>query len=153
MAGLGISEAMELARKATELVKGLATIGLQETIMDLRQAILNVKDELLHLREENQTLKAAALEKTSWSDTASKYTLVKAPGGAMVQKTDGPPEHYVCPKCFEDRKVYPLQDKGVMSGHYGCPGCNKSFAIDAPRTREPNSFEPRGGGPQSWMRR
>jgi hypothetical protein len=41
---LGISDAVELAKKVGDLVKAGVTIGLQETIMDLRQAVLNVKD-------------------------------------------------------------------------------------------------------------
>jgi hypothetical protein len=148
--GLGISEAMELARKATELVKGLATIGLQETIMDLRQAVLNVKDELLELREENQTLKAVAAEKTAWAETVAKYPLVQAPGGAMVRKTDGPPEHYACPKCFEDRKIYPLQSKRIpTTGGYGCPGCGKGFLVDVPVPRQEAAYGPR----ENWVNR
>jgi hypothetical protein len=47
---LGISDALELAKKAGDLVKAGATIDLRETIMDLRQAILNVKDGMLQLR-------------------------------------------------------------------------------------------------------
>jgi hypothetical protein len=46
-------------------------------------------------------------------------------------KTAGPPEHYACPGCFEDRKIYPLQDKRAVSGDHVCPGCGKSFPVDS----------------------
>jgi predicted RNA-binding Zn-ribbon protein involved in translation (DUF1610 family) len=130
---LGISDAVELAKKVGELAKGVATIGLQETILQLREAVLNAKDEVLALRAEVQAFKAKELEAQTWQNAELKYPLVKAPGGAMVRKTAGPPEHYVCPKCFEDHKLYPLQDKRAMSGDYACPGCGKSFPVDQPK--------------------
>jgi hypothetical protein len=58
MAGLGISEAVELARKAGDLVKAGVTIGLQEIIVDLREAVMNAKDEVLTLRAELQAYTA-----------------------------------------------------------------------------------------------
>lgn len=130
---LGISDALDLARKAGDLVKAGVTIDLRETIMDLRQAILNVKDELLQLREENQVLKAAALEKTVWSETDSKYTMIVAPGGATVYQTDGPPPHYACPRCFGEHKRSILQDRRVASGTYDCPECKRDFNVGAVR--------------------
>ena len=130
---LGISDALELAKKAGDLVKAGVTIGLQETIMELRHAILNVKDELLRLREENQALKSEALEKTAWSETASKYTMVVAPGGATVYQSDGPPPHYACPRCFEEHKRAILQDRRVASGTYDCPECKRDFNVGAVR--------------------
>jgi len=55
---LGITDAVELTRKIGDLVKAGATLGLQETITELREAVLNAKEEVLRLREENQTLNA-----------------------------------------------------------------------------------------------
>jgi predicted RNA-binding Zn-ribbon protein involved in translation (DUF1610 family) len=151
---LGISDAVELTKKVGDLVRTGVTIGLQETIMDLREAVLNAKDEVLNLRAELQAYKSKELEAQNWQDLETKYPLVKAPGGGTVRKTAGPPEHYVCPKCFEDRRIYPLQDKRVMSGEYACPGCGKSFPVDQPKKFEPISYPTRGGGgPNDWMSR
>jgi hypothetical protein len=134
---LGISDAVELTRKVAELVKTGATIGLQETVMELREAVLNAKDEVLTLRAELQAFKAKDLEAESWNDAERKYPMVKAPGGAMVRKTEGPPEHYVCPKCFVDRKVYPLQDKRIVTtGEYGCPGCGRAYLVALPEKHQ-----------------
>jgi hypothetical protein len=143
---IGISEAVDLVKKVGDLVKAGATIGLQETIMELREAVLNAKDEVLRLREENQSLKEAVSSKSAWAETVAQYPLVEAPGGAMVRKTVGPPEHYACPKCFEDHKVYPLQSKRIVTtGEYGCPGCGRGFLVDAPG-KLPEIRYPRGGG-------
>jgi hypothetical protein len=150
---LGISDAVELTKKVAELVRAGATIGLQETVMQLREAVLNAKDEVLTLRSELQAFKAKELEAQSWKEAEAKYPLVRAPGGAMVRKTEGPPEHYVCPKCFEDRKVYPLQDKKVMSGDYACPGCDRGYPVDKPRKMPPMVYPHGGGGPDDWMAR
>lgn len=148
---LGISDAVDLSKKVFDLVKTGATIGLQETVMQLREAVLNAKDEVLTLRAELQAFKAKELETESWKETEAKHPMVEAPGGAMVRKTEGPPEHYVCPKCFEDRKVYPLQDKRVMSGDYACPGCDRSYPVGNQPKLAPIAY-PRGG-PDDWMAR
>jgi hypothetical protein len=151
---LGISDAVELTKKLGELVKAGATIGLKEAIMELREAVLNAKDEVLSLRAELQAYKVKDLEAHSWKEAETKYPLVKAPGGAMVRKTAGPPEHYVCPRCFEDRKIYPLQDKRVMSGDHACPGCGRSYPVDLPKRLPPMVVQaPGSGSPEDWMNR
>jgi hypothetical protein len=151
----GIAEALDLIKKAGDLVKSGATIGLQETIMDLRHAVLDVKDEVLTLRAELQAYKAKELEADSWKETEALYPLVKAPGGAMVRQSAAPPEHYVCPKCFVERHVYPLQDKRVMSGDWTCPGCRGTFPVDEPTSLGPIGILGSGGrgGPDDWMAR
>lgn len=131
---LGISDAITLTQKISDLIKAGATMELKEKIVELREAVLNAKEEILALRAENLALKTKEHEADNWGATVAAYPLVKAPGGAMVRRTDGPPEHYACPKCFEDRKVYPLQDKGVYSGSWDCPSCGESFTVGVPRT-------------------
>jgi hypothetical protein len=117
-------------------------------------ATYDLRDELFRLQDENRVLKEAQRERDDWSKRAAGYVLTLTPGGAMVQKTAGPPEHYACPRCFEDRKVYPLQDKRVMSGDYACPGCEKSFPISRPQKLPPIAYPSHGGGsPEDWMNR
>jgi hypothetical protein len=147
---LGISDAVELTKKIGELVKAGVTLGLQETIVELREAVLNAKDEVLHLREENQSLKAEASKKAAWADIAAKYTLGQAPGGAIVYRTDGPPPHYACPRCFEDQKRAILQDRRVASGTYDCPECKRDFNVGAVGQFISGRFEPPG---EDWMAR
>ena len=126
---LGISDAVELTRKLGDIMKGVATIGLQETIMELREAVLNAKDEVLRLREENQSLRVKVSEKESWAEIAAKYTLVQAPGGAMVYETDGPPPHYACARCFAEQKLHILQDERDWTGRFKCPDCENSYLV------------------------
>jgi hypothetical protein len=99
-------------------VKGVATIGLQETIMELREAVLNAKDEVLRLREENQTLRGQVSEKLAWEAASAQYKLVATPTGGTVYHTEGPPPHYACPTCFASRKTIPLQHRGGSSVYF-----------------------------------
>jgi hypothetical protein len=130
---LGISDAIELTKKIGELVRAGAVLELQETIAELREALSNAQDEVLALRAEVRAFKLKELEKLLWEGTAAKFPLVKAPGGGLVRRTEGPPEFYACPKCFEDQKTYPLQPSNAATGYHACPGCGKSFPVDPPK--------------------
>jgi predicted RNA-binding Zn-ribbon protein involved in translation (DUF1610 family) len=143
---LGIGDALTLAKKATDLVQAGITIDLRETVMDLRLAVMNAKDEVLALREENQQLKAQLAANEDWAQTRSKYKFVQAPGGAMVYHAEDPPEHYACPHCFGESKVSVLQDKRVVAGDYFCPACKSEFPV------QKNAFHPdRDAGPsEDW---
>jgi hypothetical protein len=132
----GINKVVALTRTIADLVKKGATLELQERITDLREAVQDAKDEVLALREENRELRGKMAEQEAWDARASKYTLVTTAGGAHVYRTGGPPEHYACPKCFEDRKIHILQDKRLLSGTFVCPSCSSEFPVN-PRTSLP----------------
>lgn len=138
---LGISDAVELSGRVVDLVKKGVTIGLQEQVMDLREAVLNAREELLKTREENQQLRAGLKEQQSWEDRAGKYTLVQAPGGAMVYAFGGEPKHYACPACFERKQISILQDRNVSAGCFDCKaaGCGKFFDVAA-RKQSPTPY-------------
>jgi len=131
--GLGISEIVDLSKRIGDLAKAGMTMELQEKIVELRSAILDVKDELITLRQENQALKAEATEKACWADVTKKYVLIEAPGGAMVYRTEESPAHYACPVCFEGQKRRILQDNKVLAGCFSCPECETVFNVAKPR--------------------
>ncbi len=141
---LGISDAVELTGTISDLVKKGLTLELQERITQLREAVLNAKDEVLALRDETQSLKVKVQERDAWGARAAKYTLITAPGGAHVYQTSGPPEHFACPRCFEERRIHILQDIGVSSGVYRCPGCEKQFAVGGRERWSPPRLRPLG---------
>lgn len=126
---LGISEAVELTRRISDLVKAGITLELQERIADLREAVLNAKDEVLRLREENQDLRGKLGEQEQWTARAAAYTLIETNGGAIVWHTPGPPEHFACPVCLEKKTVNILQDTRTYSGAFRCPGCGKTYPV------------------------
>jgi hypothetical protein len=149
---LGISDAVELTKKIGELVKAGITLGLQETIVELREAVLNAKDEVLRLREDNQALRTQVSEKAAWDESAAKYSLVATPTGGTVYHTDGPPPHYACPTCFAAKTIIPLQHAGGSSISFKCPQCKAYYPIreHEPERRVPPT--PNRGGPNGWMR-
>jgi predicted RNA-binding Zn-ribbon protein involved in translation (DUF1610 family) len=119
---------------------------VQDTMFELRNTLAT-------LQEENRALKESQREHNYWHARSAEYPLTQASGGAMVRKAAGPPEHYICPRCFEDRKIYPLQNKRtVTTGEYSCPGCGKGFLVDAPGKLPEINYGSRGGA-NSWMRR
>jgi hypothetical protein len=130
---LGLSDAAELTRTIAELIKKGNTQGLQERLTELREAILNAKDEALCLREQNQEMKLRLSLQETWDDRASKFTLVETAGGALAWHSEGPPEHYACPRCFEEQKISVLQDRQASSGHSDCPACGTAFVVKTPR--------------------
>ena len=126
---LGISDAVELSRQVAELVKKGVTLELQERITELREAVLNAKDEVLTLREENQQMKVRLQQQEAWERRAANYTLITTSGGAVVYRTAGPPAHFACPRCFEDRKLQFLQPDVGYSGRALCPGCGNGYQL------------------------
>ena len=136
---LGISEAVELAKKVAELAKKGMTLELQERITELREAVINAKDEVINLRDENQGLRTKLREQESWDTRASKYELVQADGGGTIYKSAGPPEHFACTACFENRSLHVLQERDGWSGLFVCPGCKHIYRVKPPRPSEPRS--------------
>lgn len=127
--GIGISEAVELTGRVAELLKKGATLEAQERIAELREAVLNGKDEVLRLREENQQLRQRVREQEDWDKRAAQYELVQATGGATVYRFLGKPEHFACPACIELKQVHILQDLKVMSGAFQCPSCKAEYPV------------------------
>jgi hypothetical protein len=159
-AGLGAARAAYQGLKTVLETK--SQIAADQRVLDALtklgsalDAIYDLRDELFRLQDENRALKDAQREHDDWSRKAAAYVLVEAPGGAVVWKSEGPPPHYACPRCFEDRKAYQLQNRQIVTtGEYGCPGCGKSFRVDAPG-KLPEIKYPGGGGrggPHGWMR-
>lgn len=83
---LGISDALELTKKIGDLVKAGATLGLQETIVELREAVMNAKDEVLRLREDNQDLRSQRKPRgTSYQPSTNLWALrLVAPFGTRA---------------------------------------------------------------------
>ena len=130
---LGISEAVELTRKIAELAKKGITLELQERITDLREAVINAKDDAINLRDEIQALKAKVRAQEDWDSRMAAYTLIEAAAGAMVYKSQGPPEHFACPACIERRSIHILQPQNNWNGLCVCPSCTTGYRVN-PRT-------------------
>jgi hypothetical protein len=117
---LGISDAVDLAGRISELVKAGVTLELKERVTELREAVINAKDETLQLREEVQRLKTLVAEQSNWAATAAAHPMEKTAGGAFVRRFAAAPGYYACP---------PLQDGQRFSGELDCPKCKALYPI------------------------
>lgn len=90
------------------------------------QAVLHEKDEL----------EKRLMEMENWNEEAAKYTLTEMVQGVFVYalkddyKTTAP-AHWLCPKCYEDKKKSILQFKPTMTAleysRFVCPRCTTAF--------------------------
>lgn len=141
---LGITDAVDLTKRIADLIRAGATLEAQEKVIDLREAVLNVKDELIQSREDNQRLRAQLAEKEGWEERAAQYVLTRTQGGAVVYAREAPLSHYACPSCFEKRQVQILQDQRTATGTFKCPGCDKPFPVNPVERSEQINF------PSEW---
>ena len=153
MAGIkyAIEAVRTISRTAVKIEIDAKVVDVLDHLGKVQDTLFTLRSALADLQNENLELKAKQRDRDSWDAKSRKYSLVQAPGGAMVYRTKDPPAHYACPKCYGDRKIVFLQDKRVMSGEYACPGCGKHFMVDGPK-QAMLQYPPSGGGGQGWMR-
>ncbi|WP_123631187.1 Trm112 family protein [Salinisphaera orenii] len=133
----GTYEAVKYARSALELaINAKANDKAREQVSDAMSRLGEVQDGLFALREElsklqdeNHELKNNLRELADWDAKASEYSLTKTDGGAVVYSANTPIEHYVCPSCFSNQRLEPLQDRNVVSGHFECPACKAKYPV------------------------
>lgn len=151
-AALGsLNAAIDLARSA---VGAKIDSEVRAKVSDAMAALILAQAQLLDARvqmndlvDENRKLKRELEERENWKQRVGRYELVEAPGGAMVYRFNGQPSHYVCPRCYEDKKLHILQDTKGHSGAWQCPSCGKYFNVDPGR----NPSAPRGPRGGNWM--
>jgi predicted RNA-binding Zn-ribbon protein involved in translation (DUF1610 family) len=144
-----IAGALASLKTSTDMVRAVVATnaqvkGDQRVVDALRELsnsyelLLSLQGELIRLSGDNLELRRRLQEQDDWTARASTFALFKAPGGAVVYRSDGPPEHYACPACFEQKKIHRLQDRRVMAGTYECPNsaCKQHYLID-PRKSYP----------------
>jgi hypothetical protein len=130
----------EVRRKVLDTTQALA---------DALSQIVDAKVQMSQIFDENQELKRKLAEREEWTQRVAQYELVEAVGGALVYRFKGQPPHYVCPACYEERKLHILQDTKGFSGSCQCSGCGKHFRVN-PARNPPTPTRPRGGG--GWQR-
>lgn len=97
---------------------------------EAQDAIFVLREELFRLQEENNKLRKSLDEKEFWEERIGNYELVTTQGGAVVYKSKGEPNHYICPSCTQSREIHILQDRRVVAGIYECTNCNSTFPVD-----------------------
>lgn len=123
-------ESMSIAISAKIDEQARAKIqSAMDQITNLQDGLFNAQQQLLSLQQENESLKRELSTVEAWDARSSKYSLVQAPGTAMVYSFSGEPAHYACPNCFETHRISILQDRHVASGAWECPACDQTFRV------------------------
>jgi len=136
VAGLGIFKSLYDSAKALKdvndaTIRNGAIIELQEKILAAREAQTMLLERISDLEKEVANFK-------TWDTEKQKYEMKMVAPGSMVyalkiQIQGAEPPHYICAKCYEDRKKSILQRKPanpIGAQHFGekdtytCPRCH-----------------------------
>ena len=131
-AGLGAFKTMFDMSKAIQDAHDVAT--RDRAVIELQKEILSAQMAQAELIERVGGLEkqVAAFEK--WDAEKEKYELCKISTDtfAYARKEDtrgAEPSHYICARCYEDRKRSILQR--ADSAHVFCPECKTKFRFDS----------------------
>lgn len=119
-----------------------------EKLGSTQDDLFAVRENLFRLQEENEKLRQQLKTSEDWEAQRACYKLEDTAGGAVVYACtrQDVPKHYVCPSCYAKETLQILQDRGVASGIFDCPGCKAGYyvkprkAVTVERFRKP----PRG---------
>jgi hypothetical protein len=93
-AGQLLGTAVSIIRNARDLAKDSSDHELKNVISDAYDAVLNLKEKLLDLDEENRQLKAQLSKRGS-------FTGPIPPFGYVYKADDTGKDHPLCPKCYQ----------------------------------------------------
>lgn len=130
-----------------DLAKGLKSAYDAHTITqsqtEILERLLNLQIDALALQDKHSTLinekddlSKKLMEYERWSETESQYELKEITPGVFVRsyKTSNQsqqPNHWLCTKCWEDKKKAILQKH--HTGAYECQRCGGKVYSESPR--------------------
>jgi hypothetical protein len=105
-------------------------------VIDLQEKILSAQEAQSALIERIQDLEKEVADLKEWDGEKEKYELVAIAGTSFAYMPkpgagNAEPPHWLCTKCFEDRKKSILQLKGSMSRFdvYHCASCGMNTSV------------------------
>ena len=165
-----LSALVSSAKTAYDIAKGIRALQTEvdrnESISKILEILVSVQFQAssvlamaheLEIEKHNLTKKIMEFEK--WSETDGQYELKEVDTQPFVysyKKTDkdSKPAHWLCPKCFQEKKTYILQlhYDGDSGRDYICSNCKTIIKL---RHGSSGFSPPRSGpsGPNSWMAR
>lgn len=116
-----LKEIVQAMAQLTVANESLGRINEARTQVDsLLDSLFQAREDLFRLQSENQELKQKIAVHDAWEKEMARYKLVTTAGGATVfESVTDSPKHFVCPTCFANKTIIPLQ---TNDGYYfGCP--------------------------------
>jgi hypothetical protein len=95
-AGQLLGTAVSIVKNARDLAKDSSNHELKNVISDAYDAVLNLKEKLLALDEENRQLKAQLAKRDGIVGPVPPY-------GYVYQASDTGKDHPLCPNCFQEK--------------------------------------------------
>jgi hypothetical protein len=143
-------------KTAFDLLKGIRKITqdmeITEKVVELQSVIISLQANILSMQAEHEELlnlktdlEKKLMEYEKWDKEKTNYALTEISAGVFVysrKKDQKPsePDHWLCTKCFEDKRKSILQSRS--SSLYFCPQCGTELSL---RDRQPPYTPPRGG--------
>lgn len=131
--------ALDIAKGMKDLndasVRNIESIKLMEQIIAAQMAQASLIQQVRDLETEVAQFK-------NWDAEKDRYTLTDYGGGTFAyalkpDKANGQPPHRICPNCYEDKKVAPLQSRGkthFSQEHCICTRCKTNFHFGVAHT-------------------
>lgn len=122
-----LSKLADGLQRLNSIKKEMSELDLREAILEQRSLLLDLKEEVLSLREKNEAL---ALELAAKSLGNDKLSQTKEIDGFRFDIVDGNPKGLpYCPTCEvrEDGKLYRLNRSNEY--YADCPNCSTSYNV------------------------
>jgi hypothetical protein len=118
-AGQLLGTAVSIIKNARDLAKDSSDHELKNVISDAYDAVLNLKEKLLDLDEENRQLKAQLAKRDS-------FTGPVPPFGYVYKADDRSKDHPLCPKCFQENghESFLTAHSNAYKSWRRCPVCD-----------------------------
>lgn len=146
------------SKSAYEIAKGIGSLKAEvernQAIAEILQILIAVQQQALavqskanELEVEKHALAKKLMESEEWAKTESQYELKQiAPSVFVYAYKKGEnlpkPNHFLCPKCYQDKKAYILQNlgQGLAGPVFICNSCKSEFASHLPPVSELRVF-------------
>ena len=111
--------------------KSKAELETQDTLVTLKSQLLDLREAVLQLQEENGQLRAKLREQHRGTDKSKNFERRKI-GQGWVMVPIGEEEPYFCPTCLDAGRESTLQLHPMRGGGFGshyCSQCKTSFSL------------------------
>ena len=133
--GIGISLTTNIIaalKKLSEVNKALATIDLQELVVEMRKQFLEAKDCINSLKQENQELRSQLQMKNKLE--------LDEDGNVFWKVHEGQKKGPYCSTCYGDEKKL-ISLSSSDPGLWRCPKCDNHFSTKRGREEQQQKHE------------
>ena len=155
----GVLSSLKAAKDIAETMIGLRdaaafqakAIDFQSKILDSMSSAIAAQEERAALLEKVRDLEKEVASFEAWDAEKERYELKDAGNGTRAymlktQASSAEPPHWICPKCFHDRKISILQPETRFPGtgrYLVCSCCGTEIIVEGARYAPAGTEQPR----------